>query len=319
MRCPGLADLPPPPAGRTGWPWTIETPAAPEQHSDGQAWPRITVATASYQQGVFIEETIRSVLLQGYPDLEYIVVDGGSTDDTVEILRRYEPWLAYWRSAPDRGQVSAINDALSRASGHWRAWLNSDDFYVQGALQQVGSAPETASWLVGLTGYVDAASRPIGQFPVSYRSTSLVVEPAWIDVLCAKASGTALPQQSTFWSAAAHEAVGALDESLEYVFEHEYWVRLSYAGFVPVLLDRELTMYRYHAAQKTRPSTRAAAYFEEAQVTTPWLDRCPEEYRTILRAYRRLCSRGGWVERGRRLGGRLASPLLTRRRSASTT
>src|SRR5688572_28969334 len=108
MRCPMLSDLPAPPPGKTGWPWTEETFQLPEAMPDGKRWPRISIVTPSYNQGQFIEETIRSVLLQCYPNLEYIVIDGGSTDDSVEIIEKYKSWLTYWVSEPDKGQVDAI-------------------------------------------------------------------------------------------------------------------------------------------------------------------------------------------------------------------
>src|ERR1700747_491647 len=130
MRCPQLNDLPEPPPGKKGWPWTEESTALPS--SDEQQGPRITVVTPSFNQGTFLEETIRSVLLQGYPDLEYIVLDGGSTDNSVDILRNYDRQLTNWVSERDRGQTHAINKGLARATGDIAAYLNSDDLYLPG-------------------------------------------------------------------------------------------------------------------------------------------------------------------------------------------
>ena len=140
MRCPTLADLPPPREGKKGWPWTVETPQAPESMPDGKPWPRISIVTPSYNQGQFIEETIRSVLLQGYPDLEYIIMDGGSTDESVGVLKKYEPWITFWTREPDGGQTEAINKGFKRSTGEIVAWLNSDDLYTAGALHIASKA-----------------------------------------------------------------------------------------------------------------------------------------------------------------------------------
>src|SRR4030042_6265175 len=126
MRCPTLKELPSPPQGKTGWPWTEESPQLHNTMPDGSPWPKISIVTPSFNQGQFIEETIRSVLLQGYSDLEYIIIDGGSKDDSIELIRKYEKWLTYWVSEPDHGQSHAINKGFRKASGEIVAWLNSD-------------------------------------------------------------------------------------------------------------------------------------------------------------------------------------------------
>ena len=149
MRCPRLADLPPPPPGLTGWPWTTEALQLPDTRPDGSAWPRITIVTPSFNQGQFIEETIRSILLQGYPDLEYLILDGGSTDASVAVIEKYTPWLSYWHSQPDKGQSDAINGALAKASGHWFQNINSDDILLDGALGAIGSCDTAADLCTG--------------------------------------------------------------------------------------------------------------------------------------------------------------------------
>jgi glycosyltransferase involved in cell wall biosynthesis len=125
-----IKDLPTPLNDKIGFPWTEE--GAP-QYFD-QNLPKITIVTPSFNQGEYIEETIRSVLLQGYPNLEYIIIDGGSTDNTVEIIKKYEPWITYWVSEPDKGQSDAINKGLNLSTGDLFNWLNSDDLLEPNAL-----------------------------------------------------------------------------------------------------------------------------------------------------------------------------------------
>ena len=140
MKCPQLADLPAPPAGLTGWPWTESSSALPATLPDGAAWPRVSIVTPSFNQGQFLEETIRSILLQNYPDLEYIVIDGGSSDESVEIIKKYQPWISHWVSEPDRGQSHALNKGLARCSGEVFNWINSDDLLLPGAISHVARA-----------------------------------------------------------------------------------------------------------------------------------------------------------------------------------
>ena len=137
MRCPTLAELPPPPPGRTGWPWTEESKRPPDPPAAGSAWPRVSIITPSYNQGPFLEETIRSVLLQGYPNLEYIVIDGGSKDESDEIIQKYAAFLRHWCSEPDRGQYHAINKGLAHCTGEIFNWNNSDDLLCPGALATI--------------------------------------------------------------------------------------------------------------------------------------------------------------------------------------
>lgn len=134
MRCPTLSELPPPSPGKTGWPWTEESLRLPKNMSDGHPWPRISVVTPSFNQGQYIEETIRSVLLQGYPDLENFIIDGASTDNSIEIIKKYSSWLRYWVSEPDSGQSDAINRGLRMGSGLFATSINSDDMLYKNAL-----------------------------------------------------------------------------------------------------------------------------------------------------------------------------------------
>jgi glycosyltransferase involved in cell wall biosynthesis len=138
MRTFAIDDLPAPPPDRSGWPWTEASTPLPATASDGTPWPRISIVTPSFNQAEYLEETIRSVLLQGYPNLEYFVFDGGSTDGSVEILRRYDAFLDSWVSGPDKGQSDAINKGLAKSTGAIVNWLCSDDVLLPDALGHIG-------------------------------------------------------------------------------------------------------------------------------------------------------------------------------------
>src|SRR5213596_338381 len=164
MRCPRLRELPPAPEGKTGWPWTEETfPEEADQTSSSP--PSISIVTPSYNQAKFLEATIRSVLDQGYPNLEYIVMDGGSTDGSLEIIRRYEKHLAGWVSEKDGGAADAIAKGFSRATGTILAYLNSDDLYLPGSLHAIGEAMRDPAVDVayGNTYWIDSGGAILGE------------------------------------------------------------------------------------------------------------------------------------------------------------
>ncbi|MCB0168771.1 MAG: glycosyltransferase [Anaerolineae bacterium] len=250
MRCPTLADLPPPPSGRTGWPWTAESSILLAATVGGAAWPQITIVTPSFNQSAFIEATIRSVLLQGYPNLEYIIIDGGSTDGSVEIIRRYEPWLTYWVSEPDRGQYDALNKGFAKATGQVLAWLNSDDMYVLNSLSYVGEIFATfagkVKWLTGVPalwneqGLLCAVERP-----PSYRR-----ELIRLGLHDGRGLGW-IQQESSFWSCDLWLAAGGqVDASLDLAADFDLWRRFAnYADLytITVLLGG----FRVHYQQKT--------------------------------------------------------------------
>lgn len=234
-----LRDLPPAPEGREGWPWTVATPERAD--ASVRRWPRITVVTPSYNQGEYLEETIRSVLLQGYPDLEYIVVDGGSTDESVEIIQRYQAHLAWWVSEKDRGQTHAINKGFERATGEIFAYLNSDDVYEPGALFAAAEVfLAGAEWVVGEVSCFseDGGSWPFPQLPG--RSFT-----RWF-------LGCPISQPGVFWSARLHRDTGPFREDLRYVMDYEYWLRLRFVvGASPRLIRCPFARYRMHPESKS--------------------------------------------------------------------
>lgn len=221
MRCPNLSDLPSPPRGRKGWLWTEETAPLPDTMSDGQPWPRVTIVTPSYNQAQFVEEAIRSVLLQGYPNLEYTVIDGGSTDGSVEIIKKYEKWLTYWVSEPDRGQSHAINKGFEKASGVIYGWLNSDDYLLKDALKSVARAylasPESGAWC-GSSLYVD----------VNGKKTGVREPPPQLDAETIAAwNENSFAQPATFFSRRAWQQCAPLDENLHYGMDLDLWIRIA--------------------------------------------------------------------------------------------
>ena len=157
-----------PPSGQTGWPWTEGSESLPDKMPDGREWPRITVVTPSFNQGRFLEATLRSILLQGYPNLEYFVLDGGSTDSSVEIIKKYERWLTYWVSERDGGQSAAINRGLRMGTGSHATWINSDDMLCQNALNTHVTTHQLAQDVIDIGDCVniDAA----GNFLFTHRS-----------------------------------------------------------------------------------------------------------------------------------------------------
>ncbi len=185
---------------------------------DGAPWPRVSIVTPSYNQAQFIEETIRSVLLQGYPDLEYIIIDGGSTDGSVEIIRKYEPWLAYWVSEKDRGQSEAINKGFARATGEIVAWLNSDDTYCPDAISQSTITFHNYPEVGVVHGDCDMVS-PTGELWHKLRGRDSQLENV---ILC----DVSIPQPSVFFKHMVYDVVGPLNTELHYVMDFDLWLKM---------------------------------------------------------------------------------------------
>jgi glycosyltransferase involved in cell wall biosynthesis len=255
-----IAGLPPPPPGRAGWPWTEATnPAVYSVPPRAGAWPKITVVTPSFNQGRFIEETIRSVLLQNYPALEYVVMDGGSTDETVSILQRYAPWLTRWESAPDRGQSHALNKGFARATGEIYGWINSDDYYLPGAFALVARRHHPGKRELHFGDYMvrqDEARE--------LRYERLLPAFAW-EVMV---GGRTLPSHATFWPRIVH---APLDETLQFIMDADLFKRLGGAGVKPRHVPAALAVFRGHAAAKTSTLDQVAARETQAWFrSVPW-------------------------------------------------
>lgn len=237
------SEFPSPPLGKIGWPWAEESSQFPVTTSGGQFWPRISIVTPSYNQAQFLEETIRSVLLQGYPNLEYIIMDGGSTDGSVDIIHKYEPWLSYWISEPDNGQSDAINKGWLRARGEILAWINSDDTYEPNALQKVAEffmKNKDVDMVYGDCNIIDKTSQFKEKCPTMDFDLEALVCNKWF-----------IPQQSTFIRRKVLEVVGILNVDLHLVMDWELWLRIAMKEFKICYLPHTLANFRIWAAAKT--------------------------------------------------------------------
>ena len=245
MHSATLKKMPEPLNNRTGWPWTQETKPLPDKMPDGKPWPKISIVTPSFNQGGFIEETIRSVLLQSYPNLEYIIIDGYSKDDSIEIIKKYEKHLTYWVSEPDRGQSHAINKGFEKAQGEIFGWLNSDDLLLPGSLGHVAAVyrenPSAVAW-VGTCYWIDPNGRILNTIiPKGLKRDSIA--DWWY--------GGFFMQPSCFFSAKAWKKLNGLDESLHYAMDFDLWLKLSEIGDF-VRIPRALSAAIIHDKAKSQ-------------------------------------------------------------------
>jgi len=241
MRRPGPDELPKGPNGRHGWPWAVQDVTASAIDNDERLWPEMSVIIPSYNQGLFIEEAIRSVLLQGYPKLQCIVIDGGSTDETVEILRKYDAWLDFWVSEPDRGQSHGINKGVCRARGDILFWLNSDDLVLPAAFLKVADIfckNPSAKMVVGQAQIINSLGVTTGTFVNRFSS--------WSDFVTRKCT---IRQISTFFSRPLFDELGMIDESLDYCMDRELLIRFT-EKTAPLVTDSFLAAYRDHEGTK---------------------------------------------------------------------
>ena len=240
-----LNDLPAVP--EAGWPWTATPPSPSADHE----YPKISVVTPSYNQAEFLEATIRSVLLQNYPNLEYVVMDGGSTDGSVDIIEKYEPWIDHWVSESDRGQSHAINKGFKHCSGDLATFINSDDMLAPGALvehvEAIGYEADTI--YIGDCQVVDERGETIKHHTSQVRSFEDLVDIP--NVWRAQPMQGHIVQMETLFPLDLYKEVGGLNEEMEYAMDYELWGELLLAGAEIEYTGIEVGIFREHEAQKT--------------------------------------------------------------------
>jgi len=234
----------------------------------------VSIITPSYNQASYLEQTIQSVLGQDYPRVEYLVIDGASTDGSVEIVKKYENRLAYWISEKDRGQADAINKGLARAKGDILAWLNSDDYYLPNTISAVVKCFEENPDVVMVYGDMLAVNGN-GQTINVIKYKQLALE----DLICFQIIG----QSSVFFRRSALEKTGLLDTSFHFMLDHHLWIRLAQQGRI-LHVPQVWSAARYHAEAKNR--ARAAEFGREAFRVMEWAKTQPslaEEFSSVER------------------------------------
>ena len=301
MRCPRLSQLPTPAPDKTGWPWTDESRSLNDIAPDGKQWPRVSIITPSFNQAQYIEETIRSVILQGYPNLEYLIFDGGSKDGSVEIIKNYSPWIDYWVSEPDGGQSNAINEGLKLASGQLVTWINSDDLLCKNALVEQASRYEGSDNIiyVGKCTYIDAAGNFLSEHTGSVHCIEDLVRVGdfW-------RRGNQIVQPEVLFPRALALSVGGLNPRNHLTMDYEFWGRLLLAGGRFEYTEIPFGVFREHANQKTQDNVRATESLLESAATLIRAADCfPEKTKQQLLAdletYRVRYYRDFWRGTGR--------------------
>ncbi|RPI85826.1 MAG: glycosyltransferase [Chloroflexi bacterium] len=204
--------------------------------------PKVSVITPSFNQGRFLEASIQSVLKQDYPNIEYIIVDGGSKDESVEIIRKYQDKLAWWVSEKDRGHADALNKGFSHATGEILAWLNSDDIYHPGAVSEAVALLKEhpdVGMVYGDANLIDDESNLIGKFPSKQTSYKQMLR-----------GSVHIPQATTFFRTDLYRQISPLSLTLFFGFDYDFWVRLAKISKL-LYVPRLWADFRIHQSGKT--------------------------------------------------------------------
>jgi len=231
---------------KEGWPWQVAEEKQRQMAFDSRLnWPRITLVTPSYNQGKYIEETIRSALLQGYSNLEYIIMDGGSADQSVSVIKKYERWIYYWSSGKDRGQSDAIHKGFCKATGEILGWLNSDDVLEEGVLFKVAKVFMDDSRCQIVTG--DGSFYSADLRKLEYKKISRAYS---FEDLLKYHKGFYLAQPSTFFSRKLYFDVGGVSQGLTFAMDLDLWLKMlkkTGLNYIP----ENLSLMRHHEDAKT--------------------------------------------------------------------
>ena len=244
MRSPRLNQLPAPPPEKAGWPWIEDGAQLPEKMPDGSPWPKVSVITSLYNQEQFVEETIRSVLLQGYPDYEHLIInDEGSSDDGLEVVEKYRPWVRCI-SRPHSGQSEALNYGFKIAEGDLIGWQNSDDLYGPGSFYHAAIAakesPDFEVYHGAVRGFQGFDRDP----PWLFEESSEFSQGAFLEGMC-------VMNQSMFFRRSVFDSGLFLRNDLHFALDIEYFWRLSIEGCRFKLVPEMIGYYRQHQLAKS--------------------------------------------------------------------
>jgi len=251
--------------------------------------PSISIVTPSLNQGSFIEATINSVLSQQYPRLEYIIADGGSTDNTLNVLKKYSDHLQ-WYSKKDKGQTEAINTGIRKTTGELVAYLNADDILLPGALltiAEIFTQNAEVQWLTGRCRIIDENGKAIRSLIMLYKNLFLYSR-SYHGLLVTNY----ISQPATFWRRSLLEVCGLLDEDLHYVMDYEYWLRL-WQITPPFVLHKDLAGFRIQSNSKTTSAGHLERYIEEEKRIIARHGR--SRYWSFMHALHRLLMTGAYA------------------------
>lgn len=298
-----IDDLPEPPEGKMGWPWTEQSEPLSDAQPDGLPRPKVSIVTPSYNQGEYIEETIRSVLLQGYPNLEYVIIDGGSNDETVDIIKKYEPWLDYWVSEADQGQSHAINKGFQHCTGSHGNWLNSDDVLCTNAVSRAVSQEDLKedTLYVGDCVVIDRQ----GERKKRHRAKIYRIEELILN------HEDYIPQPSCLFPVDRFWEVGGVNVLNDWTMDFELWGKMITVGVRVEHLGFEFAKFRSYRDQKVNNQDEMVNAIVEKgkrliRAQRGWSDEKQKALRQELEAYAKAARLGG----GRLVDWGLPEPLI---------